>query len=733
MEPTELIEQLAPIVSKNPGHPAFARLGDAYLKNGNVRKAWEILAAGVKANPTYLTGQMILAEVLEKANYVPQAKERYQVVLQIDPWNTSALWALSRIEINQGNEDMASELVKKIIDIDPYDEQAIAEYKSLTGEVVPQQEELQEAVIEESDEVYQADSNILESEEITVPNMNSEQQVSDEDDEDLDELLEMDVDSSNIQQKEETTQNKSATGEEDQEQKGFLGDDTEIFSEYSSGSAAVTQEVEKEQSEIEREMEELDSEIPEDKQAFTEGIDIEDSEIQETQIEENQELIVEESVEAPEPKLSIQATKEEIPESEIESPPEDGFSEDYGNFKIDEDLTSDMEQDRLIEEPEIEEPSKVDGLVSFEGMIGEEQEKEDFIQEKEPKNRESHQEKELSDESMPTFGESEPIFEEKKPEETAQNENPYEQTKAEDKSPEIEVDIEEQPEKVGEQEPEEEKAEEGRPIFAPQENNLEEVLKEEKPLFTEPETEIQPEIVSQDKQEQNDVMSESPGEKATEDEEKKEESESHFKPLEGVGELDIGDLGVGVEIPEEEIEEVKHDYPLTSEVSFDSDGLAAKSDIPHDETLVRQDSTPEKLGEELEMPGFGGDLEDIGESEPEAEESDSVSEISDVPDEQAEPGKKTEPEADSNPETEDQELIPEEDEITDNDHPLSGRLDPKMYSLTYAKIYAQQGNSDKALEIYTTLLSKEKDPQKREEILDLMASLQENFDQSSEE
>ncbi|RKZ31779.1 hypothetical protein DRQ36_00965 [bacterium] len=141
MNPQEIIDKYEPILAEDPGNPYFARVGDAYLTMGNIRKALTVLTEGVKANPKYTTGQQLLAKTLIEAGYLPQAKERYNIVLRIDPANIAALWNIAEIEFKQGNLEAGVEVLRRLIVTDPSNETAHRELdkrmRELTGEPEP--------------------------------------------------------------------------------------------------------------------------------------------------------------------------------------------------------------------------------------------------------------------------------------------------------------------------------------------------------------------------------------------------------------------------------------------------------------------------------------------------------------------------------------------------------------------------------------------------------------------
>ncbi|HHS49893.1 MAG TPA: tetratricopeptide repeat protein [candidate division Zixibacteria bacterium] len=135
MNEEQVISTFTPIVAKNPGDPRFARLGDAYLTKGDLRKALEILTAGVGANPTYTTGQQILARALAKAGYLKEARDRFEIVLRIDPSNVAAIWEIARIDLKQGKTEEGIERLRALLSLDPFDEKAKRELKNLNVDV----------------------------------------------------------------------------------------------------------------------------------------------------------------------------------------------------------------------------------------------------------------------------------------------------------------------------------------------------------------------------------------------------------------------------------------------------------------------------------------------------------------------------------------------------------------------------------------------------------------------
>jgi len=133
MEPKEIVDKLGAFVEKDPGDPRFARVGDAFLKMGDFKNALAVLTKGVKLNPRYFTGQLVLAHTLRQAGYLPQAKERYKIVLRLDPANIAAMWQLSAISFEEDNEVDGIRYLKKILLVNPYHKLAQEELLRRTG------------------------------------------------------------------------------------------------------------------------------------------------------------------------------------------------------------------------------------------------------------------------------------------------------------------------------------------------------------------------------------------------------------------------------------------------------------------------------------------------------------------------------------------------------------------------------------------------------------------------
>ena len=194
MTDDQILANFSMIVSENPGDPRFARLGDVHLHKGDLRKALEVLTAGVGANPTYSTGQQILARALLKAGYLKEAMERFEIVLRIDPGNTAAMWEIAKIYFKQGRTADGIEMLRGLLTLDPFDEKTKRELRNLNVELpeenVPPVPEPEETVASSAAETLPGQPMGIETLSEPKPPTGSE---IDSVERELEELLKMDI------------------------------------------------------------------------------------------------------------------------------------------------------------------------------------------------------------------------------------------------------------------------------------------------------------------------------------------------------------------------------------------------------------------------------------------------------------------------------------------------------------------------------------------------------------
>ena len=118
INPTEL-DELFRKYDKAPDSYVFVPLADACRKMGRYDEALEICDGGIKRHPKYASGYVVRGKCLYDMNRVDEAREAFQVVLDIDSDNLVALKFLGQIEADADNFDGARDYFQHILDLDP--------------------------------------------------------------------------------------------------------------------------------------------------------------------------------------------------------------------------------------------------------------------------------------------------------------------------------------------------------------------------------------------------------------------------------------------------------------------------------------------------------------------------------------------------------------------------------------------------------------------------------------
>jgi len=114
------VSQLEKVVTRSPGSPAFARLADIYRSQGQVDKAISLCENGVKANPIYPTGHLLLGRCYFEMERVDEALAEFETVLKLDWKNLFALKIMGDIQAQKGQRERAARFYKRASDIDPF-------------------------------------------------------------------------------------------------------------------------------------------------------------------------------------------------------------------------------------------------------------------------------------------------------------------------------------------------------------------------------------------------------------------------------------------------------------------------------------------------------------------------------------------------------------------------------------------------------------------------------------
>jgi len=122
----ERISKCEEILSQNPDSLVFAALSDAYRKAGDLSKAFHVCSQGLKLNPNYGPGRLVMARInLERGMYT-EAEKELAWAEQADGRTRATELLMAQILIKKGQVRDARRLLEKIKSADP-ENQIVAE------------------------------------------------------------------------------------------------------------------------------------------------------------------------------------------------------------------------------------------------------------------------------------------------------------------------------------------------------------------------------------------------------------------------------------------------------------------------------------------------------------------------------------------------------------------------------------------------------------------------------
>jgi hypothetical protein len=121
---TTEIEKLERRYADNPQGLTFAPLAEIYRKNGDTRRALELLQAGLELHPNYIPASIVLGRCHWDAGDLPAAEAAFSHVLRLDDENVIALKSLADINERQGRLADAQRWLNRLISIDRGNEEA---------------------------------------------------------------------------------------------------------------------------------------------------------------------------------------------------------------------------------------------------------------------------------------------------------------------------------------------------------------------------------------------------------------------------------------------------------------------------------------------------------------------------------------------------------------------------------------------------------------------------------
>lgn len=127
------IDRLATAVAKDPRSKEFLPLADEYIKVGMWQEAAGVLEDGLKVYPGFVTAMAALGRVYDQLGQPVKAKAILEDVVKQRPDNLRAHRTLARLYQAEGNTDSALVSCTAILNANPFDDEAIAIKRSITG------------------------------------------------------------------------------------------------------------------------------------------------------------------------------------------------------------------------------------------------------------------------------------------------------------------------------------------------------------------------------------------------------------------------------------------------------------------------------------------------------------------------------------------------------------------------------------------------------------------------
>src|SRR5262245_35228228 len=124
------VEKLEKQYQTNPDQ-YFAPLADAYRKAGNLDFALDIVRNGLAKRPNYLSAHIVLGRCLLDQKNDPEAAKVFEQVLVLDAENIIALRYLGEISERSGDGAGAQRWLKRLLDVDPMNDDAVEALKRL--------------------------------------------------------------------------------------------------------------------------------------------------------------------------------------------------------------------------------------------------------------------------------------------------------------------------------------------------------------------------------------------------------------------------------------------------------------------------------------------------------------------------------------------------------------------------------------------------------------------------
>ncbi|HNV26516.1 MAG TPA: tetratricopeptide repeat protein [Nitrospira sp.] len=127
------IDRLATAVAKDPRSKEFLPLADEYIKAGMWQEAAAVLEDGLTVYPGFVTAMAALGRVYDQLGQSAKAKSILEEVVKQRPDNLRAHRILAKLYQIEGEAELALRSCTAILNANPFDEEALAVKRSVTG------------------------------------------------------------------------------------------------------------------------------------------------------------------------------------------------------------------------------------------------------------------------------------------------------------------------------------------------------------------------------------------------------------------------------------------------------------------------------------------------------------------------------------------------------------------------------------------------------------------------
>lgn len=176
--PPEVDKYLAALV-KDPKSKAFVPLADAYRKAGMLDEAIQVARDGLKYNPNYASGRLVLGRCYFEKDMLKEAEDEISRVIKINPENADAQKILAKIKERTGRIDEAIKIWDIVLTLTPNDSEAKQRIGVLKA-TVSVKEESEPSPTEQVEEKKEEEEKVEVKEEVKVEEKEEEREEKEE-------------------------------------------------------------------------------------------------------------------------------------------------------------------------------------------------------------------------------------------------------------------------------------------------------------------------------------------------------------------------------------------------------------------------------------------------------------------------------------------------------------------------------------------------------------------------